>query len=69
MRASLGLLTCCRRTFNQKVYVNNDFDRSGAPVFLYIGGEGPLGTSQAGPGMFYYSLAQKHGGAAAVMGA
>ena len=47
-------------TWRQRCYVDASFWRGpGAPVFLYIGGEGPQGP--VSPTLFMHTLAQRHG--------
>ena len=48
-------------TWRQRCYVDASFWRGpGAPVFLYIGGEGPQGP--VSPTLFMHTLAQRHVG-------
>ena len=45
-------------TFKQKYYYDTTYWKQGGPLFHYIGGEGPLGST---PGGYVSVLAQQHG--------
>lgn len=57
--ASVDLANC---TWNQRYYVNaSQCEANGCPVFVYIGGEGPLSPYSVGDGLFMTELAEEHG--------
>ena len=50
--------------WHQRFFLNTTFcTRDKCPIFLYIGGEGPLSVRSVGPGLFMHELAQQHGAA------
>jgi serine protease 16 len=58
--AAEGAAEAC--TWSQRFYVNATWcAQDGCPVFLYIGGEGPLSPHAVGPRLFMHEAAERHG--------
>jgi hypothetical protein len=57
---NFGAAPACQ--WNQRFFLNTTFcTKDRCPVFLYIGGEGPLSRRTVGPGLFMHTLAQQFG--------
>jgi len=52
------------RVWKQRYYTNFDHYQPGGPIFIYIGGEGPLTSGTVGPRLVPGYFAEKYGGAA-----